>query len=126
MKEQVEFFDKDFLDNKIEIGDKVIFEAPKYRNFVIGTVISKAPKSCQVEYINNWNFPGVGRIEVVRQFYGQLIKHTAKEGKWIERVEKPDWLEDDVCVYYECSCCGINNFDTTPYCPVCGAKMNSN
>ncbi len=47
-----------------------------------------------------------------------------KQGKWIERIEKPAWLEDDVEVYYDCSCCGIHNFDTTPYCPVCGAKMS--
>ena len=46
-----------------------------------------------------------------------------KDGNWIERIEKPAWLDDDVNIYYECSCCGINNFDTTPYCPICGAKM---
>lgn len=60
-KEPVEYFDTDFLDNKIEIGDKVIFEAPKYRDFVIGTVISKAPKSCKIEYLNTWNYPTNGR-----------------------------------------------------------------
>lgn len=48
-----------------------------------------------------------------------------RKGEWIERVEKLNWCDDDVEVYYECSCCGINNFDTTPYCPVCGAKMSS-
>ena len=123
MKE-VEFFDADFLGNKIEIGDKVIFGAPKYRDVTIGTVISKASKFCQIEYINDWNYPGRGRKEVVRQFYGQLFKYPiAKESKWIEHIEKPDWLEDDVEVYYECSCCGINNFAATPYCPSCGSKM---
>ena len=46
-----------------------------------------------------------------------------RKGKWIERVEKPEWLEDDVEVYYECSCCSIKNFGESPYCPSCGAKM---
>lgn len=35
----------------------------------------------------------------------------------------PEWLEDDVEVYYECSCCGIYNFGQSHYCPGCGAKM---
>ena len=47
-----------------------------------------------------------------------------KEGKWLERIEKLVWCEDDVEVYYDCSCCGTHNFDTTPYCPVCGTKMS--
>lgn len=46
-----------------------------------------------------------------------------RSGEWIERVEKPEWLEDDVEVYYECSCCGIYNFGQSYYCPGCGAKM---
>ena len=47
-----------------------------------------------------------------------------RKGEWIERVEKPEWLEDDVEVYYECSCCGIYNFGQSHYCPGCGAKMS--
>ena len=46
-----------------------------------------------------------------------------KRGHWIERIEKPAWLEDDVEVYYDCSCCGTHNFAETPYCPNCGSKM---
>ena len=46
-----------------------------------------------------------------------------RKGEWIERVEKPEWLEDDVEVYYECSCCGIYNFGQSHYCPGCGANM---
>lgn len=72
----MERFDVDFLGNEINIGDKVIFEAPKYRDFVIGTVISKAEKTCQIEYINNWNYPTEGKKKVFRQYYGQLIKHA--------------------------------------------------
>lgn len=55
-----------------------------------------------------------------------IVKKTGqREGKWIEHIEKPEWLEDDVEVYYECSCCGIYNFGQSYYCPGCGAKMES-
>ena len=116
MKE-VEFFDTDFLGNKIEIGDKVIFETPKYRDFAIGTVISKAPKSCQIEYLS---FAGhsKGYVDVVRQSYGQVIKYPIKEGKWITTGEE---LKNTTC-----SNCGHwveTPYGKTPYCPNCGAKM---
>lgn len=78
-KEPIIYYDEDFLGNKINIGDKVIFEAPKYRDFVIGTVITKASKSCQIEYINDWNYSKPGKKEVVRQYYGQTIKHPMNE-----------------------------------------------
>lgn len=116
MKEQVEFFDIDFLGNKIEIGDKVIFEAPGYRHFVLGTVITKAPKSCQVEYINDWNYNRDEKVpEVVRQGYGQVIKHSIKEGKWID-FSPADWQCSE-CYYI------VMRYNNTPYCPNCGAKM---
>ena len=66
--------EKDFLGKEIEVGDKVIFEAPKYRNFVIGTVIDKTEKTCLIEFVNNWNYPGAGRKQTIRQFYGQCIR----------------------------------------------------
>ena len=45
-------------------------------------------------------------------------------GEWIEHIEKPDWLEDDVEVYYNCSVCGTSHWSSAPpYCPNCGAKM---
>lgn len=46
-----------------------------------------------------------------------------RKGKWIERVDKPEWLEDDVVIYYECSGCGIYSFEQSHYCPNCGASM---
>lgn len=127
MKKPVEYFDTDFLGTRIEIGDKFIFEAPKYRDFVIGTVVTKAPKSCQIEYLNTWNYPSQGRKEVVRQYYGQIIKYPVKEGKWL--FEKHASQE-----YYKCSCCGKdyplpptwNTYDIKQYlkyCSACGAKM---
>ncbi len=115
-----EYFDKDFLDNKINIGDIVVFEAPGYRSFVIGTVITKAPKSCQIEYINNWNYPD-GRTEVVRQGYDQVIKYPVKEGKWIETPYRPphcSYCDEDAPLYRD----GENNYKSK-YCPNCGALM---
>ena len=46
-----------------------------------------------------------------------------RHGKWIERIEKLTWCEDDVEVYYDCSCCSTHNFAETSYCPNCGSKM---
>lgn len=66
--------EKDFLGKEIGLGDKVIFEAPKYRNFVIGTVIDKTEKTCLIEFVNNWNYPGIGRKQTIRQFYEQCIR----------------------------------------------------
>jgi hypothetical protein len=82
VKSKTEIFDSDFLGNKINVGDEVIFTAPGYRALVIGKVITKAPKSCQIEYINDWNYPRDGGVkEVVRQGYDQIIKHSAADVK---------------------------------------------
>ena len=119
MKE-VEFFDTDFLGNKIEIGDRVILETPKYRDFAIGTVISKAPKSCQVEYLSFCTKSNV----IVRQYYEQLIKYPiTKEGKW----EKLTYMTTSDYVI-KCSNCGesfeIKSYQASyKYCPNCGSKM---
>lgn len=118
MKEKVEFMDTDFLGNKINIGDKVIFETPQYRDFTIGTVITKAPKSCQIEYLNTSGLCK-GYVGVIRQGYGQIIKYpTTKEGQWITTGEE---LKNTTC-----SNCGHwveTPYGKTPYCPNCGAKM---
>lgn len=48
-----------------------------------------------------------------------------RHGHWIEHIEKPDWLEDDVEVFYNCSECGTSHWSISPpYCPNCGAKMD--
>lgn len=118
MAKDMTYMDTDFLGNKINIGDSVIFEVPNYRDFTIGTVITKAPKSCQIEYINDWNYDGVKQI--VRQGYGQIIKYPAiKKGKWIAKdvmVKSIDALN------YTCSECESEG-RCTPYCPYCGANM---
>lgn len=120
MKEQVEFFDTDFLGNKIEIGDKVILETPKYRDFAIGTVVSKAPKSCQVEYLS---FNTKSNI-TVRQYYEQLIKYPFKEAEWEPYTEyyADDYSECNTRKVWSCSRCGRLEKYKEPYCN-CGAKM---
>lgn len=119
MKKQVEYFDTDFLDNKIEIGDKVIIEEPKYRNFIIGTVVTKAPKSCQIEYKDF-----IGSTQITRQYYGQIIKYPlVKTGKWLGKHGLGGY--DD----YSCSVCGKYEEGTRnpnllgKYCSYCGALM---
>ena len=114
MKEQVEFFDTDFLGNKIEIGDKVILETLKYRDFAIGTVVSKAPKTCQVEYLS---FNTNSKV-TARQYYEQLIK-CPKEGEWIKATcsEKDGNAHCSVCNHWDWSDCN--------YCSKCGAKMKT-
>jgi rubrerythrin len=48
-----------------------------------------------------------------------------RHGHWIEHIEKPSWLEDDVEVYYNCSECGTSHWSIEPpYCPECGARMD--
>ena len=47
-----------------------------------------------------------------------------RHGEWVEHIEKPQWLDDDVDIYYECSVCGALVIGETPYCPSCGAKMD--
>lgn len=67
-------------------------------------------------------------------FYPAIVKGALKSlpaadvvevrhGEWLEHIEKPEWLDDDVEIYYECSVCGCNNFGKSPYCPSCGADM---
>ena len=47
-----------------------------------------------------------------------------RHGEWIEHIE-PDWLEDYVEVFYNCSECGSSHWSIAPpYCPNCGAKMD--
>jgi hypothetical protein len=134
MTKNVEYMDTDFLGNKIDIGDTVIFEAPKYRDFVVGKVVTKAPKSCQIEYINDWNYSSEEEYkEVVRQSYGQIIKYPVvheKHGEWIEDImEAPNPFDNgettiDVNIV-RCSVCG-ECFEKVAYhrnyCENCGAK----
>lgn len=112
---KVEYFDTDFLGNKLEIGDKVILEEPKYRDFVIGTITSKAPKSCRIEYTDYR-----GAVKVTRQYYGQIIKYPIiKKGYWIMHTNSDGYLN-----HYECSVCHRAQGHKSNYCEECGADMH--
>ena len=129
-------FDTDFLGKKIDIGDEVIFEAPKYRSFCIGKVVTKAEKSCQIEYINDWNFPTEGKKLICRQYYDQIIKKPiAYEIEYAEWYYDPDGMDWELGAW-KCSKCHTKNDnlggskDINPYmfagskfCPQCGAVM---
>lgn len=41
---------KDFLDNELHVGDKVIFMQKNYRNFLIGIISRITPKTLIVEH----------------------------------------------------------------------------
>jgi hypothetical protein len=45
-------------------------------------------------------------------------------GWWIMKQEPITWCEDDEEVFWECSICQCRNFGESPYCPICGAKMD--
>ena len=67
---------KDFLGQEVNVGDKVITTAKNYRSLVKGEVISLAPKSALVEYLNTWNYGDPGRVENYRVFGNQFIKEN--------------------------------------------------
>ena len=72
------------------------------------------------EYADGWN----SAIEIIENAPTADVAEV-RHGHWIERIEKPSWLEDDVEVYYDCSECGTSHWSIIPpYCPECGAKMD--
>lgn len=72
------------------------------------------------EYTNCYS--EVDKEVLVKMIYNAGYRKQ-KEGEWIEHIEKPDWLEDDVEVFYECSVCETKSPAPTNYCPNCGSKM---
>ena len=65
---------KDFLGNEVQVNDKVVNLAKNYRSLVNGKIISIAPKSVLVEYLNTWNYGKPGRLETYRLFSDMFIK----------------------------------------------------
>lgn len=41
---------KDFLGNDLNIGDKVVLTRPRYREFVMATIVAFTPQKVRVEY----------------------------------------------------------------------------
>ena len=46
----------DVFGNKLEIGDTVAFNRPRYRNMITGTVLAFTPKQMRVEYIGDGGY----------------------------------------------------------------------
>lgn len=60
----------DFLENKIEVGDPVIFTELNYRNFMRGEIIRITPKMCVISYRKS----GRESLSECKQFHDQVIK----------------------------------------------------
>lgn len=56
---------KDFLGNRLETGDKIVFMEVGYRNLVEGTIKKLSPKKATIEYRNK---------QTTVQFYNQIVK----------------------------------------------------
>ena len=58
----------DFLGNQIDVGDRVVFMKPNYRELARGTVIKLNDKKLTIEYtVNNTS-------RTFMQFYEQVVK----------------------------------------------------
>lgn len=64
---------QDFLGKDLVIGDTVLFIAPSYRNYAIGTVVRFTNKYAIIEYVNTWNYSS-GLKTDIKQTGEQLIK----------------------------------------------------
>lgn len=64
---------KDFKGQEVSVGDEVITTAKHYRSLVRGKVISVAPQSVLVEYLNTWNYGAKGRLETYRVTSSQFV-----------------------------------------------------
>lgn len=62
----------------------------------------------------------------VRDNYNSIIgyiKYNSTPADVVEVVHGK-WIEGDLIHRYGCSCCGVRQDKTSPYCPNCGALMD--
>lgn len=64
---------KDYIGNKLDIGDEVIFVAPGYRSFAKGKISKITAKTVFIDYLNTWNYAN-GHPSEVKQSGSQIIK----------------------------------------------------
>lgn len=120
---------KEYIERNALISDLNRFALPHY-SALINMIITKQPTADVVdaELFEQLKWERDLAIEQLES-YGVCLGEKAelvrvKHGEWIERIEKLDWCEDDVDVFYECSQCGTNDGGKPPYCPNCGARMD--
>jgi hypothetical protein len=64
---------QDFLGKDLVIGDTVLFIAPSYRKYAIGTIAKFTGKYAIIEYVNTWNY-ATGFKTDIKQTGEQLVK----------------------------------------------------
>jgi len=60
---------KDFFQQPLNVGDRVVIMKPKYRDLTPATIVSMGRKKATLKYMHQ------GREETTTQFYNQIIKH---------------------------------------------------
>lgn len=78
-----------------------------------------------IKAVEHWK-PAVSKESIIKALKSCKTADVVevRHGCWIEHTTKPDWLEDDVEVFYNCSVCGTSHWSITPnFCPNCGADM---
>lgn len=66
---------EDFLKQPLELGDRVVFLVPGYRQFWLGKIVKFTAKMAAVEYDSPFKYQQ-GRTLVTRREYSDLIKVT--------------------------------------------------
>lgn len=60
---------KDYLGNKLEIGDECVLIEPNYRNFVKASIVSFTPQNVQLVFDGSYT-----RAKKILQAPSQLVK----------------------------------------------------
>ena len=63
---------KDYLNNELALGDKVVFVAPYHRFLITCEIIKFTPKNIRIKYIRTWI--GGNPQEETIQCPGQVVK----------------------------------------------------
>lgn len=62
--------------------------------------------------------------DYVEEWFDKLTPQEAeKELEEYDRLMKPHWKKDIVRGVWECSACGEPTLKKTPFCPMCGVRM---
>lgn len=96
---------KDFLGEYLEIGDEVVFTAPKYRHFAKAKIIAFTKTKVRIAYKNTWNFqaPGVdseylsdpGFLILSKKYEWPNTKHKSHKNVRSSDASTFDFICDD-------------------------------